>query len=99
MIKADENSNAQCWELEIACKNIFYKNAVVDALKDFGMLSYEVEVGERLCSLTKDPADWNSRYTILIWCSWFNNLAPLALRLEKIERELEGWDTEDKVNQ
>lgn len=32
MIKSDENSNAQSWELEISCKNKKYLDAVVKAI-------------------------------------------------------------------
>jgi len=34
--------------------------------------------------------EWNSRYIVLLWCSWFHNLAPIAADLQKIEQEIEN---------
>ena len=85
MIKTDEKSNAQSWELEIICKNKKYFDEVIAALLKHGMMSFEVEVGD---VITTGPK-WNSRYIVLIWCSWFNNLANLANDLQEIEERLE----------
>lgn len=85
MINTDVNSNAQGWELEVICKNKKYLDAVVSAILKYGMINFEVEVGE----CTHNTPTWEGRYLVLIWCSWFNNLANLANDLEKIEEEIE----------
>lgn len=85
MIKSDENSNAQTWELEISCKNKKYLDAVVEAILKYGILNFEVEVGECI----GNHPEWDSRYTVLIWCSWFNNLASIANDLAEIQEKLE----------
>jgi hypothetical protein len=86
MIKTDEKSNSQSWELEIICKNKKYLDAVVSAILKYGMISFEVEVGEVISNFE----EWNSRYIVLLWCSWFHNLAPIAADLQKIEQEIEN---------
>lgn len=86
MIKVDEKSNAQSWELEIICKNKQYLDKVVSAILKYGMLSFEVEcIG---CNSNNDGYD--GRYLVLIWCSWFNNLSSIAKDLDLIEEELES---------
>ncbi len=86
MIKTDENSNAQSWELEITCKNKKYLDEVIKALLKYGMMNFEVEVGE--CHTNVD--NWDGRYTVLIWCSWFKWLGELAKDLAEIEESLES---------
>ena len=86
MIKVDEKSNAQAWELEIACKNKKYLDEVVNAILKHGCISFEVEVGENISR----NEDWDSRYTVLIWCSWFANLKLITDDLAEIEERLEN---------
>ena len=77
MIKTDTNSNAQSWELEIICKNKQYLDEVVNAILKYGVMNFEVENIE-LC-----------RYSVLIWCSWFNNLKSISNDLAEIEKRLD----------
>lgn len=86
MIKSDETSNAQSWELEILCKNKKYLDAVVGAILKFGMLNFEVENIEVIGNYPK----FDGRYSVLIWCSWFSNLKNLTDELAIIEKEFEG---------
>ena len=86
MINTDEKSNAQCWELEVTCKNKKYLNAVVKAILKYGMISFEVENIEYMGR----NDDWDGRYLVLMWCSWFNNLKRISKDLAKIEKELDG---------
>lgn len=85
-MKSDENSNAQSWELEITCKNKKYLDEVVKAILKYGMINFEVEVGECITN----HEEWDGRYTILMWCSWFNNLANISKDLAKIEKRLDN---------
>jgi len=85
MIKTDEKSNAQSWELEVTCKNKKYLDAVVKAVLKYGMINFEVEVGEPY----HNTPDWDGRYTVLMWCSWFENLKRLTKDLAKIEKKLD----------
>lgn len=85
MIKTDELSNAQSWELEVTCKNRKYLDAVVKSILKRGMINFEVNVVD--CTATSPQ--WDGRYTVLIWCSWFSNLADLCKDLEKIEKNFE----------
>ena len=84
MIKLDEKSNAQSWELEITCKNKKYLNEVVKAVLSYGMIDFEVENIECLSS----SDGWEGRYTVFMWCCWFNNLAGISKDLKKIEKRL-----------
>lgn len=84
MIKVDENSNAQSWELEVTCKNKKYLDAVVNAILKYGMIDFQVENTE--CISNTDVYD--GRYTVFMWCSWFNNLKNIATDLADIENSL-----------
>jgi len=85
MIKEDEKSNAQTWELEVTCKNKKYLDEVVAAILRHGMINFEVENVE---CITND-GKWDGRYTVLMWCSWFNILKKISKDLAKIEKKLE----------
>ncbi len=85
MIKQDDKSNAQSWELEVTCKNITWLKRVVDVILDYGMFDFDVENVE--CLSNQDG--WDGRYTVLIYGNWFNNLSNLSQDLEKIENEFE----------
>lgn len=85
MLKGNENSNAQSWELEIVCKNKKYLEKVVSAIMKYGMINFEVECID--CNSNSNGYD--GRYLVFIWCHWFHNLAALTKDLEKIEKELE----------
>ena len=85
MLYIDKNSNAQGWELEIVCKNKKYLDEVVKAILKYGMINFEVEVGECIANHEK----WDGRYTVLMWCSWFNNLSNISKDLAKIEKQFE----------
>ena len=84
MIKSDEKSNAQSWELEITCKNKKYLDAVVHAILKYGMINFEVESTDCI----SNHEGWDGRYLVLIWCNWFSNLKPIVDDLLKIEEEL-----------
>ena len=84
MIKVDEKSNAQSWELEVTCKNKKYLDEVVKAILSYGMIDFKVENVE--CFSNCDG--WESRYTVFMWCCWFNNLANISKDLKKIEKRL-----------
>ena len=83
MIKLDENSNANPWELEIVCKNKQYLDAVVEAILKYGSISFEVEVGECITNID----EWDSRYIVLIWSNWFSSLAKICIDLSVIEEK------------
>ena len=85
MLKTDEQSNAQSWELEITCKNKKYLDEVIGAILKYGMIEFEVENIECL----SNDGEWDGRYTVLMWCNWFNNLKNIAKDLAKIEKKLE----------
>jgi hypothetical protein len=85
MIKTDEKSNAQSWELEITCKNKRYLDAVIGAILKYGMIDFEVECVE----FFSHPDEKDGRYTVFMWCSWFHNLKSIAKDLAKIEKELD----------
>ena len=44
MIKTDESSKANCWELEILCKDKKYLDKVVKAILKYGNINFEVEI-------------------------------------------------------
>jgi hypothetical protein len=85
MVNTDEKSNAQSWELEVTCKNKKYLDAVVKAILSYGMINFSVENVECITN----HEQWDGRYTVFMWCSWFNNLSDLAKDLAKIEKKLE----------
>ena len=84
MIKVDEKSNAQSWELEVTCKNKKYLDEVVKAILSYGMIDFKVENVECLSNYD----GWECIYTVFMWCSWFNNLANISKDLKKIEKRL-----------
>lgn len=86
MIKVDERSNAQSWELEITCKNKQYLDAVVGALLKIGKINFEVQNIECL----SNHEEWDARYTVFMWCSWFSILEEISTKLSQIEVELES---------
>lgn len=86
MIKGNEDSNAQSWELEVVCKNKEYLNAVINAIMKYGMIGFEVEVVEY--TAWQDD-EWDARYTVLMWCSWFSILKNVSKDLAKIEKQLD----------
>ena len=85
MINTDEKSNGQSWELEVTCKNKKYLDAVVKAILKYGMIEFQVTTVE--CFHTHP--EWDGRYLVLMWCSWFHNLKDIAKDLAKIEKEYE----------
>jgi len=85
MIKSDEKSNAQSWELEVTCKNKEYLDAVVGAILKRNTINFEVEN----IDVTSSYEKFNGRYLVLIWSSWFSNLKDLVKDLAKIERNLD----------
>ena len=87
MINTDEKSNAQSWELEVTCKNKKYLKAVVKAILKYGMIEFEVNVVEYTAW---QDNKWDARYTVLMWCSWFNILKNVSKDLAKIEKKLDG---------
>ena len=86
MIHIDEQTNAQGWELEVACKNKKYLKAVVKAILKYGMIDFEVETVEY--SAWQD-GEWDGRYVVLMWGSWFNTLSLMSKDLAKIEKKLD----------
>jgi hypothetical protein len=88
MLKTDEKSNAQCWELEVTCKNRQYLNKVVKAILKYGHIEFEVNTVE----LYQDHEGvFNGNYLVFIWCSWFHNLSDIANDLKEIERKFEDF--------
>lgn len=87
MMKLNENSKSQSWELEVTCKNREYLNEVVKAILKYGMMNFEVNSVE--CHGNHEV--WEGSYTVLIWCSWFSNLGDIAKDLKKIEKRLENY--------
>jgi hypothetical protein len=86
MLKTESKSNAQTWELEVVCKNKKYLDEVVKAILSYGMINFEVENTECTSNVN---GEWDGYYTVLMWCSWFSNLANIAKDLKKIEKRLE----------
>jgi hypothetical protein len=87
MIHEDEKSNAQSWELEVACKNKKYMYAVVNAIQKYGMIDFSVENVE----ITNYDEEIGGRYLIFMNCSGFNNLKNISNDLAKIEKDLEKF--------
>lgn len=85
MINTDVNSNTQSWELEVVCKNKQYLDEVVGVILKYGMIEFEVDIVEYS---PKFDNTFDGRYTVLMWCSWFNNLKNLAEDLDNIEKRL-----------
>lgn len=88
MVHQDVKSKAQCWELEVVCKSKEYLGRVVQAVIKYGCINFEVNVEDFIP--TEEGHDNDGSYTVLMWCSWFNNLSFLSTDLMKIEEELEG---------
>jgi len=84
MIKVDEKSNAQSWELEVTCKNKVYLDAVIHAILKYGMIEFEVNLVD---INTSHDGIFDGRYTVLMWCSWFHNLKRITKDLNKIEKK------------
>jgi len=84
MIKHDEKSNGQSWELEVTCKSKEYLDAIVEAILSFGMFDFDVEVVEWF-------SETDGRYLVLIYGSWFSNLNKLSKKLAKIENKLDNF--------
>ena len=82
MIKVDEKSNAQSWELEVTCKNKEYLDAVVKAILKYEFIEFEVNLVD---------VSGGNRYTVLLWCSWFSNLHNISKDLNRIERKFENY--------
>ena len=87
MIKTDESSKANCWELEILCKDKKYLDKVVKAILKYGNINFEVEI----IDCYHNVPVWDGSYTVLIWSSWFSNLSNLGKDLDDIEKKLEGF--------
>lgn len=85
MLKLDEKSNAQSWELEVTCKNKKYLDEVVKSILKYGMIEFEVSLIECL----RNVDEWDGRYTVLMWSSWFENLKKITDDLAEIEKKLE----------
>ena len=88
MIKHDEKSNGQAWELEITCKSKQYLDAVVKAILSDGMIDFEVQMVEP--TMCHDEA-FDARYLVLSWAFGFSRLASFTKELAKIERKFEKY--------
>jgi hypothetical protein len=85
-MKLDDKSNTQSWELEVTCKNKKYLDEVVMAILKYGMIDFEVENVECITNAGGVNEDeWDGRYTVLMWCSWFKILKDIANDLAEIE--------------
>ena len=84
MIKTDETSNAQTWELEVVCKSKKYLDKVVAVVLKYGMMEFEVN----LIEVNYTHPEWCGRYSVLIWSCGFNNLANLSRDLKKVEKKM-----------
>ena len=82
MIKQNENSNAQAWELEVLCKNKKYLDKVVFAILEVEFIDFEVE------SVYNEK--FEHRWTVLMFGNWFANLSIITSKLKQIEKELDG---------
>jgi hypothetical protein len=81
MLKSDEKSNANAWELEVTCKNKQYLDEVVNAILKYGMINFEVQSIDCICNDER----WDGRYIVFMWCSWFSNLKKIVSDLAEIE--------------
>ena len=86
MINAEPKSNAQSWELEVACKNRKYLNAVIKEILKDGFIEFEVTLEDILHS---HEEGMDGRYLVLMWGTWFNRLAHISKKLSKIEKRFE----------
>ena len=55
------------------------------AILKYGMIDFEVNNTECL----SNADEWDGRYTVLMWCSWFNNLKNITTDLAEIEERLQ----------
>lgn len=85
MIKTNEKSNAQNWELEVLCRNKKYLDAVVKAILKYGHIEFETELIECISNSPK----WEGRYSVLMWSAWFHNLKDITKDLARIEKRLD----------
>ena len=88
MINSDVKSNAQPWELEVVCKSKEYLSEVVNAIIKYGHINFQVDVVE--CVNYADTT--KSVYTVLMWSSWFHNLAAIGSDLKEIEEKLDKME-------
>jgi len=93
MLKLEENSIAQAWELEVTCKNKKYLDEVVNAILKYGMINFEVE-GVEFSPMQNN--EFEGSYTVLMWCHWFGNLSKIAADLAEIEERQESFDNNGK---
>jgi hypothetical protein len=93
MIKTQTTSNAQSWELEIVCKNKKYLDAVVQAILKQGIINFEVEIVD---GSWNSSDEWDGRYLVFLWCSWFSNLKSISEELSSIEAKFEGHEEDTK---
>lgn len=93
MIKGNEDSQAQSWELEVICKNKKYCDAVIKTLLNHGWVDFEV-TSLQPKGKDRDTGLWEGSYSILMWSHWFTNLASLTADLKDIEHELEEYGDE-----
>jgi hypothetical protein len=88
MIKSDEKSNANSWELEIVCKNKEYLDEVVKAILKYGCINFEVENIELI---PLGEGKFGGRYSVLMWCSWFSHLSNISDDLKLIEENFKDF--------
>lgn len=86
MIKSNTDSNAQNWELEVICKNKKYLDAVVKALLKSNIINFQVEL---IDVHHHYDGDFDGRYTVFMWSSWFNNLSNMSDKLKRIEKKFD----------
>jgi hypothetical protein len=86
LINSDIKSNAQPWELEVVCKNKKYLDEVVTAILKHGSINFEVTVEE---FNRYHNEEIEGIYTVLLWSTWFNNLANISNDLRDIESKLD----------
>jgi len=92
MMKLDDKSNAQNWELEVTCKNKKYLDEVVMTILKYGMIEFEVQNVECITNCGGVNNDeWDGRYVVLMWCCSFNILKNISNDLAEIEERLEKY--------